>query len=1002
MSEIVSALEDAYQALVNFFSGLGQGIESTASSVISPVSSFFSTVGNAIVSVGAFIYAALRRLADDFYNAFAALGGYIREGLSDIYKGIRELGDILESLLVKLWHLLADAARALYRALRGLLSWLARTLVEAGHEVMASLDNFLYGLWCNVRSKLADIVMANITEAGIYGLIETAYKGGIKLDGSILKQLVKLGVGVMAMPAVGMLAGLVLDSVLPGCATPTRSVFGSMNLVPTSVLSLLPSEEELLSPTLTYVGPGALSYSGLYPLPYSLTVSGPTPLWTQVPVAYVYSLPYTIQFFPGRVRVVTLTVAGVAGLGSALAYSLYYGLPLSPGLASLTASLTASVITSARASGASGLASSITYSLYFGTPVSASALLRASVAAGVILSGLASGSSRLTSSITYTVVVKGSSSGSASLSAIVTSATTAPSYVSASVEPSLSLTYSVGALASTSGSASLTVSSSISRAAPASASASAEPKTSLTYSLGAVSSMSAQSALKSLTAYSVSAPASASASVRSAASLTYSVGGLSSASAGSSLSASTSYTVRPPPVVETLVARTSVTASGEIVDPTTWIASIPTPEALTALYNMGAQQAADVLMSLVARGSPSPAYSLLQSLASQYGANYAQSVLHAAAASLYFSPLIVLMTFNRSSVSWTSNGSQSGALFASSVNGGGYTQTWALPPGLIVTQSISDATLVAYQNGSWGPYGNPGQGQVPGGAAGTHLVVFSLSASSVTLNVSGQAGSPGINSTSSANGSPYTTTCPSAPVTPYAGFMLLAPGLTPGISGKAGCCGAPPQIYNGGGGGGTVNCDYGYGGWFLTSSNSCCCSCLTPTSITSTPCSMEVMYFSSIQDMIVYLMEAAVDLWMEHVLGYTPASPVPWPLMAGTGGGGSAGYGAGAGGGGGGEGITVCYSCTSVSINASGGAGGNAYSTSLDGGAGAGGGGGIALIAYSYSNVSPSLTATPGPYGSNTSSSCSATPWLGSPGSTLSYQLVWATPPYVSSYTVSW
>ncbi len=431
---------------------------------------------------------------------------------------------------------------------------------------------------------------------------------------------------------------------------------------------------------------------------------------------------------------------------------------------------------------------------------------------------------------------------------------------------------------------------------------------------------------------------------------------------------------------------------------------LPTPYAVSFLYNVGAQQAANILMSIVARGSPSPAYGLLSQLAATYGANYAQAVLHAAASSLYFSPLIVLMTFNQPELSLSGSYAPSSPIFASQVvSSTGYQSyvAWGVMPSFVVAQYVD---LIEFMfNGSCTnmPYGACGAGQVQGGAGGWHTFVFAITANSVTLLLNGGPGGAGINSSSSATGSPYSTSCPSTYVTPYAGFMLLAPGMTPGTGGHAGCCGAGCGTINGGGGGGTYNCGSGYGGWFIFSGS--CCSCLTtPPSSPNEPCSMEVMYFSSVQDLVVYLVEAITDYWLMHYLNATPSSPISWPMMSGTGGGGSAGSGAGGGGGGGGEGIVVCYSCSNITVNVQGGNGGNAYSTSYSGGAGGGGGGGVGLIVYSASNSSPTFSTGGGSTGSNNSSSCGITPVAGSPGTGTSVQLTWATPPYVTPATVSW
>jgi hypothetical protein len=409
-------------------------------------------------------------------------------------------------------------------------------------------------------------------------------------------------------------------------------------------------------------------------------------------------------------------------------------------------------------------------------------------------------------------------------------------------------------------------------------------------------------------------------------------------------------------------------------------------------------------MSIVARGSPSPALSLIQGLINTYGVDYVQSILYAAANLYYFSPMIVLFTFNQPAVS-TSGGVYYGfnpPLFASSITGDleSYNCVRCTPVVVANTVAISNYIAGAFNNGA--PGGSPTCNSGGSGAQGIVLITNSIT-TPATLTANGYPNpSPCSGSWSgSASGSPeyfdtsVSVVSPSIYVSYAGGYWWLSP-YTPPRAWSGTCCGAGCSFIGAGGAGaGSRCCGNGYGGWYFNTSSGTCYVGPGNNLVVATP----YLMFTDPQSMAVALMQAVSDLWLMYVLKVTPSSIAPMPVVGGGAGGGGADSAGGGGAGSAGEVIVLAYNYQPLTINANG-------ASAVCGSAAAGGGGGAGgyvIVMYPLGTTAPTVSASvnAGSPCSANSPNCGVKPGSGQSGTSLVTGITWSAPPYITPVTVS-
>jgi hypothetical protein len=409
-------------------------------------------------------------------------------------------------------------------------------------------------------------------------------------------------------------------------------------------------------------------------------------------------------------------------------------------------------------------------------------------------------------------------------------------------------------------------------------------------------------------------------------------------------------------------------------------------------------------MSIVARGSPSPVYGLIQGLISSYGTDYAQSVLYAAANLYYFSPMITLFTFNQPAISTSGSAYYSFnlPLFASSITGNLSPNACIRCTPVVVANTVAISNYIANTFNSTPPGGSPSCNSGNPGAQGIVLITNSI-ITPATLTANGFANngpcSGGFSTTTVGSPYYYGTSASSVPVSVYlnyvGGYWWLSP-YTPPMPGGGTCCGAGCQFIGAGGAGaGSTNCAWGYGGWYFYTSPGTCYVSPGNSLVVATP----YLMFTDPQSMAVALMQAVSDLWLMYVLNVTPSSIAPMPVVGGGAGGGGADGVAGAGAGSAGEVIVLAYNYQPLTINAEG-------AEAICGGetGGGGGAGGYVVVMYpSGAATLPSVTASVDgglPCAFN-EPDCVSVASAGSPGVSLVTPVTWSVPPYNTPVTVS-
>ena len=897
MSSLSSDIEDVFSAVVSAFNKIGQTIGQIPSSVTSSVTNFFGQLGAAIYGAFAAFGTLLKNAWDDFVNALNTIGQWFYDAFKDIASFFKNLWSDLIIFLTWLGKEIWDALVKFFGWVVNAFDAIAHYIVQHLNTAFNSLDAALYGMWCNFRNKLYDIITANVTEVMVYKSIESAAEGKIPLRG--LRDWFSLGFRVLGAPVLGSVAASIIGSVLPACGSRTKSFVGQL-VVPTLSVSGAAAATAVSVPPTVSTGVGTQEFTP------SLTVSyGFTYTVGQLPsVSESYTVRYlvTVQtntvtmYFPFRISV-------TVGLSSYASVVLQYQTPVS---------------------GAVSLGASLTYTTYYGV--------------------LASGSVSLGVSVSYSPY--------------------GPVISTNTLTQDISVSYTVGNYASASGSTSLGVS--------------------LTYAAYFGSLVQGSTSLGVSVSYSVAAPASA----------------LGSAE----LSVSLTYSIVSPSLVETVSASVGVDVSGQAVDPATFALSLPTPVALAYLYNIGPTPVAQALMSIVARGSPSPALSLIQGLINTYGVDYVQQVLYVAASLYYFSPMITLFTFNQPAIS-TSGSSYynfTPPLFASSITGNLSPYACVRCTPVVIANTVAISNYIASAFTATPPGGSPGCNDGGPGAQGIVLIANSIT-TPATLTANGFANvSPCFGSMGgSASGSPYynNTSTPSVPLSVYlnyAGGYWWLSSYTPPKPGGGTCCGAGGAYIGGGGAGaGSGGCASGYGGWYFNTSPGNYYVSPGNNLVVATP----YLMFSNPQDMAVALMQAVSDLWLMYVLKVTPSSIASMPVVGGGAGGGGADTAGGGGAGSAGEVIVLSYNYQPLTINAN---GVNALCGSAAVGGG-GGAGGYVVVMYPSTSTAPSVSASmnSGSPCTANGAGCSMTPSAGQSGVSIVTPVTWSPPPYITPVTIS-
>jgi hypothetical protein len=272
----------------------------------------------------------------------------------------------------------------------------ASFIVQHINQTISGIDSALYGLWCNFRNKLQQIVTANVAEVLVYKSIESAAEGRTQLRG--LGDWIWFLIKIAGAPFVGQIAAYTLSMVLPQCTPPTSSFLGqftmpvispitlstpSLPAVPTpSFIVVTPSPVSILlfgvpsvgyvtssmslGVTFTYsISPSSLP-SVTLPLDVGFTYSTTT-VFTTSPSPLSYSITYTYSY---SVVPPYITISATAPLSASFSY-VVHSPPLLSSTDSLQATFTYSIATPISASATNAL--SVSYAYKTASPLSASA-----------------------------------------------------------------------------------------------------------------------------------------------------------------------------------------------------------------------------------------------------------------------------------------------------------------------------------------------------------------------------------------------------------------------------------------------------------------------------------------------------------------------------------------------------------------------------------------------------------------------------------------------------
>jgi len=245
-------------------------------SVFSSVAGGFASIGNAIASIPSQIGDFFKNIGAAIFGAFAALGKFFRDAWDDFINGLAVIGSWLYDALERvagffewIWHNLVSffswLAGVIWNALVTLAHWIvdafnsvANFIVQHINQAIGGIDSALYGLWCNFRGKLQQIITANVTEVLVYKSIESAAEGRTQLRG--IGDWIWFLIKIAGAPFVGQLAAYTLDMVLPQCSPPTSSFVGQFTMPAISPITLsTPSLPVVSAPSFIVVTPSPVS-----------------------------------------------------------------------------------------------------------------------------------------------------------------------------------------------------------------------------------------------------------------------------------------------------------------------------------------------------------------------------------------------------------------------------------------------------------------------------------------------------------------------------------------------------------------------------------------------------------------------------------------------------------------------------------------------------------------------------------------------------------------------
>jgi hypothetical protein len=281
---LASDIESVFSAISSGFSQFAQNI----SQIPSSVTDFFSNLGNAIIggltAVGEFFYHAW----EDFVSGITSVGGWL-------YSAFDRIARFFEWLWDNIARFFAWLGEVIWNALVTLASWIvdafnavSKFIVQHVNQAIGGIDSALYGLWCNFRSKLQAIIMANVAEVLVYKSIESAAEGKISLRG--LGDWIWFAARILGAPIAGQLAAAVLNMVLPSCGTPTSSFFGQFTLPALPTFTLPPAPSLTITPP-SFISPVPSPTSLTYDITYVTSVGiGIPSLVTSLGVSFTYSV----------------------------------------------------------------------------------------------------------------------------------------------------------------------------------------------------------------------------------------------------------------------------------------------------------------------------------------------------------------------------------------------------------------------------------------------------------------------------------------------------------------------------------------------------------------------------------------------------------------------------------------------------------------------------------------------------------------------------------------
>jgi len=254
MGNVQQTFSNWLNAFANFFDFLFRGFTSGFTWLATAFYNAFAWIGQQIFNLGNWFYSGFVAIG----QALGAIGNFILNALIYIGNQLYNFGQWLYNQLVAFGQLIMNALEGLWNALVGVVNYIWNTLVGAWNNFVAGINNWWVGILQVVRSKMQQLIVANLT-------ITATWKAGERFQ---KKPSVRNLAGIVLVPigtyiASSIIAAFITSFIPIPSTTPFQLVpplnIGQLNIGTTTLSRTITTTPPTAPPTPSVGGLGITS-----------------------------------------------------------------------------------------------------------------------------------------------------------------------------------------------------------------------------------------------------------------------------------------------------------------------------------------------------------------------------------------------------------------------------------------------------------------------------------------------------------------------------------------------------------------------------------------------------------------------------------------------------------------------------------------------------------------------------------------------------------------------